>query len=333
MLKFTQFLKEANISASKSAGERHFRQYVEPWLPGNPRHGESHKLGSASNIKGQKIPAGTSVSITGHAGVVNGVHHVHVETEHGETATIPVTRLQKPAVGRAGKNPEQVEDYQINTIHQGITKHLEETGKKEVPLHLPDGTTVNVAGARKVTSSDFKHLGYKPKADVIFHDKDNNPVHYASLKGHSYQQYGGITHLADHPVIKKAVELFKKHKEGSNTSAPLHFNLDSNNPEHREIMQKSLFGKDHGKEHSLTNVHAVYQGDISINKHKSGGLSLTASKSYSNKENSAKSDTGPDMKILARAASDRSDAGLKNARVMVAPRALRPNSKNVEDNA
>jgi hypothetical protein len=334
MLKFLQFIKEANISASGSAGERHFRQYVEPWLPGNPKHGESHKLGTTFNLKGQKIPAGTSVSITGHAGVVNGVHHVHIETEHGETATIPVTRLQKPAVGRAGKNPEQVEDYQINSIHQGITKHLEETGKKETPLRLPDGTTVNVAGARKVTSSDFKHLGYKPKADVILYDKDNNPVHYASLKGHSYQQYGGITHLASHPIIKKAVELFKKHRESSgNTSAPLHFDLDPNKPEHREIMQKSLFGKDHGSAHGLTNVHAVYQGDINIAKSKSGELSLTASKTYSNRENSSKADTGPDMKILTRAASDRSDAGLKNARVMVAPSALRPNSKNVENNA
>jgi hypothetical protein len=338
MLKFLQFIKEANISGSKSDGERHFSQYIEPWLPGNPRHGESHKLGTAFSTRNQKIPAGTSVSITGHAGVVNGVHHVHVETEQGETATIPVTRLQKPAVGRAGKNPEEVEDYQIDAIHSGITKHLEETGKKEVPLHLPDGTVINVAGARKVVADDYKGLKYKPKADVIFYDKDNKPVHYGSLKGYSQQQYGGVSHLVNHPIVKNALETFKNTiakvgRDAAGKIKPMHYTLNPSDPEERKLIHQSMFGKEHGNEYGLSNVQGVYTGNISVKPAENGRLTLTATKSYSNKENSEKSDIDRNVSIFARHAKGRRDAGMQDTRIIVSPKSIRPNAPDVREHA
>ena len=337
MLKFAHFLKEANLSGgSGDVGERHFNSYIAPWLSGGSKDKEqppAYELGSSHRTRDMSLPAGTKFVITGHAGKVNGTHHVNIKTEHGEETTIPVTRIKKPQVGRAGKSQEEVENYQINTVHEGITKHLEKTGQKEVNMKLPDGTIIKAAGARKVVPEDYKGLGYKPKADMIIYDSNNKPVHFVSLKGHSYQQFGGVSHLANHPVIKKAIDLFKKHRESSdNKTTAIHYDLDTSNPEHREIQQKSLYGKDHGGEYGLSNVHAVYQGDISVSSHDDGSLVLNASKTYSNKKNSAESDTGPGMKILARPSSDRSDAGMKKTRIMVAPSGLRPNSKNVEQN-
>lgn len=339
MLKFSQFLKEANISGSGSQSERHFAKYVEPWLPGNARHGETiHELGTTHKVGNDTIPAGTRVAITGHAGQIKGVHHVNVETEHGTTATIPVSKLKKPPVGRVGKNPEEVEDYQIKTVHEGITKHLQSTGQKETTVHLPDGTTVNVAGARKVVPEDYKGLGYKPKADMILYDKEGKPVHYASLKGHTQQQYGGVTHLSQHPVVKKAVELFKRHVENRSTDSkgripPMHYQLDPADPVEKSIIHQSMFGKDHGKGYGLSNVHAVYQGDMHVkpNNDKSLSLSISSSKFYSNKNNNKDSDVAPNVTILAKHASDRNDLGIKNTRINVSPLSARPNAVGVRD--
>jgi len=336
MLKFRQFIIEKNISGGKNDGERHFSQYIEPWLPGNPRHGESHILGTAFNTKNLKIPAGTSVTITGHAGVVNGTHHVHIETEHGETATIPVTRLQKPNAGRAGQDPEKVENYQIDTIHEGITKHLEKTGQKEVPLHLPDGTVINVAGARKVVPDDYKGLKYKPKADVIFYDKDNKPVHFASLKGYTQQQYGGISHIVDHPVVKRALEAFKSTitrvgKTADGKIKPMHYTLNPSKPEERALSHQSMYGKDHGEEFGLSNVHAVYKGNISVKPSEDGRLVLNATKSYSNKKNNKDSDIDENISIFAKHTSGRRDAGMENTRIGFFPKSVRPNAPDVRE--
>lgn len=331
MLKFAHFLKEANLTGTGVEGERHFNTYIAPWLSGGDKNKEQspdYELGSSHKTRAGVLPRGTRFVITGHAGKVGDTHHVNIRTEHGEETAVPVTRIKKPNVGRAGKNPEEVEDYQISTIHNAITKHLESAGQKEATIHLPDGTSVKAAGARKVVASDYKSLGYKPKADMILYDKDNNPIHYASLKGHSYQQFGGVSHLADHPVIKKVTELLKKTAEKRSAK---HYDLDASDPQEREVMQKSLFGKEHGGEHGLSNVHAVYQGDINVKKNADNSLRLAASETYSNKANSAKSDTGPEMKILARPTTGRSDLGIKHTRVMVAPKKLRPNSENIEN--
>lgn len=117
MLKFGYFLKEANVSGQGPNAARHFAKYVEPWLPGNSRYGESgHKLASAVKHHGSSIPAGTNIKITGYSGQSGGVHHINVETEHGEALTIPVNKLRKLHVAGKRGQPDYTDEHALTRV-------------------------------------------------------------------------------------------------------------------------------------------------------------------------------------------------------------------------
>jgi hypothetical protein len=181
--------------------------------------------------------------------------------------------------------------------------------------------------------------------DAFLHDKAGNPVHWMSLKGKQFQQFGGTAGLEKHPSMMRALEHLKNAREtfhpdsrGKYTNNPVlpsghayHVNLDhANNLEDRDLIHKEMYGIDHGKEHGKNNVHAIYGGDtIKIKKtnHPDGNVyEFDPDAVYSNMHNNSDSDVA-DAKVLVTPREEKNQHGT-GGRVMVAPTYLSPNSKD-----
>lgn len=321
-----------NSKIGSNKGEDHFRKYMQP----------NHLEKNDYRFVGQHshIPSGSTVKLRD-VFERDGHRFAHVDHE-GETHQVRVDQFNKPAgVGRAGKNQEAVEDSQVSDIHKRIQQQLAKTGKKTVRLHFDDGTHVDAAGFKKVTSDNAKEMGYndkgKPKSDAFFHDENGNPIHHVSLKGHSQQQWGGVSHMTDHPAVQQGMKDIKRYAkyEGLDDGLPIraaHYELDDEHPDHRDLIHKSMYGKNFGGEHGVSNVHRILGGHIDMQNRDDGGLDVKPTSMYSNMQNSDKSDLVP-SKIMIRNSSDRNDMGIPNSRVFVAPKFLRKNSLRINGTA
>ena len=316
MLKFSQFIIEKALVAKGKRLKHEYDNYLKPYLPGGKKHtGEAtHTINRDHFEKGgdKVFSMGDKVTIHGIRDI-NDVRHVEVSKDGGEKHFIPANKLNKVG-GRSGRSQEEVEESQIADIHKHLTEHLARTGQTSTLVNFPDGTSARVAGIKQVTEKDAS--GRKVKADAYLHDENGKPIHYMSLKGHRFQQFGGVTEHSDKPSVQDAVKKFKAAaKEDSSRRHQYALNPDSN-PEHRELVHQSMYGTNHGKEYGVNNVHAVYTGSIGLRPNENGGLDLylSASKFHSNKNNNKNSDY-VQAKILRRNASDRSDMGVTGSRI------------------
>jgi hypothetical protein len=112
-----------------------------------------------------------------------------------------------------------------------------------------------------------------------------------------------------------------------------HFQLDKSDPNHADLIHKEMYGIDHGKEHGINNVHAVYGGEtIGIKPHdngRQGHYVFNPEAVYSNMKNNHKSDVA-DAKVLVTPREGKNQHGT-GGRVMVAPTYLSPNSRDATD--
>lgn len=336
MISFKNFLiekvkKSRTIKASGRESERHVKKYIEPFLPSGKLHApETHEIGSG----GSNLPLGTKVTLINHFKDDKGVNHVTVSDKDGNTQSIPVSKLLK---NTEIKNPEQVEDDQINQIQNALEKHKQRTGQSSVTLHFKDGTSIQTSGIKKVEKPEYEKLGYtrkgKPKADAYFHDENGDPVHFISLKGTRHQQWGGITHMGNHPAVSKAVDAIKEYLQkiretDPNFSKALRYDLHPEDEHEKDLMLKTMYGINQGSQpHGVSNVHRIMGGDFDFSHRKDGGLNFNSSHTYSNMNNDSSSDVYP-SKILFRSASDRNDFG-SGGRIIAAPENLRPSAERI----
>lgn len=330
MLSFSNFLIEfsgvGSISASGSKADRHYKQYHSP--KAMEKLGNEFTLSSDSSEHGLK--AGDKIKLDRTEKSSDGKYYGYSGDKR-----IVMSKFQKPRVGRAGKDQASLEAMQI----EDIRKKLQES-KGDSPyirLHVGGGKFVNVAGVKQVDQEFRKKEGYKgrdPKADFYFHDEKGNPVSYHSLKGsESSQQWGGISSDLDHPIVKQAVKRFKdaaderEETTGSRehpVGLMLHHDLDENNPEHRKLVHRAMYGVNHGDtKHGLNNVNSVLVGETSfspMNDRNSNipTFDLSASEHHYVNTNDEKSDFSP-SKIINRKAGGENSAGINAGRILIVP--------------
>ena len=328
MIPFMKFLLSENAISSKIGADKteaHTKKYLNPEVMGSSLYNVAK-----SN---PHVPVGSKVKVSNprpHEG------HIVVDVEHdGKTHTLKADRLDKPAgVGGsgprgAGGNPEELEDRQIAEIQQSIHKAISDNKGRPINMRHPNGSTTEVAGIKKVTDG-------KPKADAYLHDSKGNPVHWMSLKGKKFQQWGGTKGISEHPTMKKALEALQTVKKTFHpgqralpSGAAYHYSLDpENNPEDRDMIHKTMYGIDHGKSHGPNNVHAIYSGDtIGIKKtsHPSGSeYEFSPEAMYSNMKNNKDSDVST-SKILVTPRENKDQAGT-GGRIMVSSASNTPKS-------
>lgn len=249
-------------------GKSHYTKYYGP--EAMDRHGNDWTL--SADHKKSGLQAGDIVRLNGVkkvGGDWHGIHHDDAGNEH----SIPMSKFYKPTGGRVGKDQEAAEADQMKTIQDNIDKA--KGSSPYMRLHVGGGKFVNVAGATRVTkeiANQYGHRGAKPKADMFLHDEHGRPVSWHSLKASGgFQQLGGLqdheVNGKDHPVLDKIAGMFRKHKtnQGYDTvpeGLMYHHDLDDNDPEHRKIVHRAMYGKDHGKDYGVNNVNSVVQGTM-----------------------------------------------------------------------
>jgi hypothetical protein len=349
MFKFAEYLteeisKRAGISASGKEMQRHHEKYIKNYLPdADPavsKHGPgTHEFNSehVDPETGFRFPMGSKVHLV-HSEIKNGKNHVTVSDEAGNTTTVLASKLAR---FQHARNPEQVENDQIAQIQNAINLHKNKIGKKTVRVRFGDGNYIDTAGIKKITKDKWKELGYNgtgaPKADAYFHDENNKPVHFISLKGTSHQQWGGVNQLANHPSVQRGVTAIKSKLEQERLNNPkfnsaIRHYLDPENQEDRDLIHKSMYGMSHGGEYGPSNVHRVIGGDIALTPNeKNGELNLSSTKSYTN-TNDNNSNLHPDNSMIFRTASGKNSFGT-GGRIGVGLTSWKPSGKPTAETA
>ena len=345
MLRFKTFIKEDVYNAyleekgpiasrgtlSDSMGNkstsRHFKKYYGD--DAFKKNNGTYTLAKDHEATGHK--AGEEVKLDSVKPITIGKKTVY----HGMIGNhaVPMSSFYKPIGGRTGKNQEALEDRQIGEIGDSIKDAISKNGNNPIRIRHPDGSMSTVAGIQKVTDG-------KPKADAYLHDASGNPVHWMSLKGDKFQQWGGTRGLENHPIMKdaidKLVQLKNKFHPDSGEELPngaaYHVSLDKNNPAVRDLLHKSMYGMDHGNAHGPNNVHAIYSGDtIGVRKtdHPDGDVyEFAPNAKYSNMSNNTDSETS-DSKILVTKREGINSAGT-GGRIMVANHGVSSNSRDAD---
>lgn len=328
MLKFSDiFLEESKMgdTVGNDTAERHMKQYYSPnvfeRLDGRYILKKDHPT---FGKEGTEVKLDRVDTRTDEKGKLR--YHGIVGKK-----TIPMSMFKKPPIGKAGRTDQlRLEDSQIKELHNSISSEIKNNNGKPIRMRL-NGKIVNVAGIKKVPGT--------PKADAYLHDENGNPVHYMSLKGDKFQQWGGHKNITEHPVMQQAVAKLKAVKDSLNPgekylprSSAFHVSLDANNPEHRDLLMKSMYGHEHGGEYGINNVHAIYSGNtIGIKKaqHPDGDVFEFDPNALYRNTNDHRSDVA-DSKILVTNRAGMNQLGT-GGRIMVIHRNSNSNSREAPE--
>lgn len=333
MLGFSQYLTEKFYDSLEGTRpeetERHRKQYYD----------DSHPEGSFHKFDGRYVldrdrtdlhdsySNGSQIKLTSIQKLPDskGSIRYHGITEHGKA--IPMSHFKKPRIGRVGKNQQSLESEQVNFLHNAIQEQIRANGGKPIRIRTPNGDTHEVAGIKRVE-------GGWPKADAYLHDKDGNPVHWMSLKGDKFQQWGGYKDVDEHPIMKDAIDQFVKLKnrlspEGKYLprASAYHISLDKNDPEHRQFLFKSMYGKEHGGEYGAHNVHAIYSGNtIGLKQSEPGLFELDPTALYVNRNDDTSDVSDAKILLTNRAGMNQRGTG---GRIMISHTGNVANSKEI----
>ena len=314
MLTFLCFISEATMNATvgSDAGEKHKDNYLNKKVISSTTF--------TMNKAHEHIPAGAEVNISGVKNI-GGKYHA-VITHKGKTTYVPISKINKPKIGRAGSNPAKAEEDHLTDLNNQIDKAKKESGSKEITVYTAHGP-VSISHAEKVPGT--------PKADFVLKNKKGESQRFISHKDGSsvkdFQQFGGVSKFKDHPIVKKFASILKKkHPEGV-SGETVGMKLDSSNPEHKSFIQRAMYGHGYGDmTFHQDNVHEIHQGPMKLVPHpngKKGHYILQSNHTYKNGE----VPKDMNMMVYARGDSNRSDLGVNKTRVLVGPESSRKVSK------
>jgi hypothetical protein len=314
MINFVGFLVEAAKikdfigGSGDSETERHRLQYFD----------DTHPEGSFNRINGRYVlnrdrhdlhpdySSGAELKLEKIALLRDATGKMRYHGIIGDQA-IPMSQFNKPEIlkKRTG-DTLRTENAQIDSISSQIKKAMEENGGRPIRVRTADGNVHEVAGIKAIRGA---------KADAYLHDSQGNPVHHMSLKGDTYQQWGGYTDAFDHPKMKEIVsrlqELKSKLSPGSKYLPPgsiYHHTLDKNDPEDRKIIMRAMYGRDHGGEYGKNNVNAIYGGNtVTLRRGEDGIHTLQTDALHVNRNDESSDVT--DAKVMLHKSSGHDQAG------------------------
>jgi hypothetical protein len=240
--------------------------------------------------------------------------------EEKNSILLPTKNGKKIKLTGLYKDSEFSNRTQNTTIKQdlevySLSHKLEEIKKKINKPYVDVRVSQNVYRVVSVISSSF---GYK--SDFHFMDIDGNAVMHVSHKyGNSprdFQQWSGTSKrfqkaIFDHPeTISFIGELQAMGNELPRASTVARRIKDDT------LKQLSIYGTDFGLEFGLNNVEAVLQGSLSLKN--IGDCYMLIASHHSIKNPVVPSESYEPM-FLAVHKKDRSDHGIKNARITINP--------------
>lgn len=280
MQRFLSFITEVTIQASGLSAERHTKQYITPYLPGEAKHAEgSHVVATDHG----ELKAGQHVTIIGHEvrTSVTGkqIHHATVQAVGSKTKhVIPTNKLHKPITSaRANKGLQQESKLTAHLNKHGLMKgggagftgdndfHLiDKRGGKEKKIGGTEGAKGAIQGEHKsdIKSTAFGQitLSRHPKTGMWHIDEKaraKRPEYAKHVESATITVGGKKKSLLQH--------LNKTEPHGTSNKAGFYSDSTTTAPAH-------AYMRDHHVDVAHIDTHGTYRAGMSENKdiHKLG---------------------------------------------------------------
>ena len=259
-------LKETNLSRGQlKKYESRVRKFVDQILGNNPFETVGGEVINITSI----VDAGTEFGLDADAEEVvksimsnQGTLLVKGNIDDKDV-TLNTNQLKKTKDygGRGAGSGTRVEDAALADAVFGLNK-LDEG--KPVNILFNDVVYSDITTATTVPKT--------PKADFSFNDSEGNRKIFVSHKAGStakdFQQYGGVTAIADESEVQSFVEAVKNALQDPNQMEPgKGFRRKVNSP---EIIRKTVYGLDYQpkKDYGINNVQGLLQGPLTFEETK-----------------------------------------------------------------
>ena len=228
------------------------------------------------------------------------------------SSSIKLSQLYKDDAFKTRKgNPNAKEEYQIKFVREQLEKIKEKIGSDFVKLRVGDNTY-------EVTEVE-KTPGFpEPKSDMNFIGRNGVRLGFCSLKdgvtAAAIQQWGGASVrfepiIAAHPEVQAFV---KTAKEMFPTEIPQGTTVAREISDQKLRMQ-GIYGSGYGGSFGANNVNVLLQGTVRINSVSSTEYKITGSAMTHSNGSTLPPEYQPVLMAIYK--GDRSDYGIKNARI------------------
>ena len=225
---------------------------------------------------------------------------------------IRLSQLYKDDAFKTRKgNPNAKEEYQIKFVREQLEKIKEKIGSDFIKLRVGNNTY-------EVTEVE-KTPGFpEPKSDMNFIGRNDVRLGFCSLKSgvtaRSIQQWGGTSVrfepiIAAHPEVQAFV---KTAKEMFPTEIPQGTTVAREISDQKLRMQ-GIYGSGYGGSFGVNNVDVLLQGTVSINSISFTEYKITGSAMTHSNGSTLPPEYQPVLMAIYK--GDRSDYGIKNARI------------------
>ena len=228
------------------------------------------------------------------------------------SSSIKLSQLYKDDAFKTRKgNPNAKEEYQIKFVREQLEKIKEKIGSDFVKLRVGNNTY-------EVTEVE-KTPGFpEPKSDMNFIGRNDVRLGFCSLKSgvtaRSIQQWGG-TSVRFEPIIAADPEVqafVKTAKEMFPTEIPQGTTVAREISDQKLRMQ-GIYGSGYGGSFGVNNVDVLLQGTVSINSISFTEYKITGSAMTHSNGSTLPPEYQPVLMAIYK--GDRSDYGIKNARI------------------
>lgn len=266
MIQFKTFVQIAEGVIPAGAGTKGWIQSGAKYF--DTRAPEDNHYTLAKDEHGAK--AGEKVQVVSKPYEKDGKMHVDIKhPSKRKKVAVRVDSLHKP--GLEGKsNSRDKENLAFSQLVGGIEAAKTSTGKPYMLMKIGKQTH-KIVGAHQIPGN--------PKADFALVNEKGEHVYHISHKDGTlpkHHQGYATSHkdVSDTKTFNKFLghvqRVAGKHPqalEGRTVAA----RLDNKNPEHQEIIRRSVWGKDHASgQTGVNNVDAVHQGVIRVTKGRGG---------------------------------------------------------------
>lgn len=213
--------------------------------------------------------------------------------------------------GKGAGSGTAKEDRALSSLIDQLNAAKKKEGKAEIPVRI-GGKTYKVAEAISTPGT--------PKSDFHFVDATGKEVVWMSHKDgkteKDFQQWGGLSQRAE-PLLynHKETQKFVKDMIAMFPNGIPNATTVARKIKDRQLKMMSVYGNEYGKAFSRQNTTLMLQGDIVLKK---SGSSYTVS-AYHTHDNGEDMEGGYEPVFMAIYKGDRSDMGIKGARVVIAP--------------
>ena len=225
---------------------------------------------------------------------------------------IRLSQLYKDDAFKTRKgNPNAKEEYQIKFVREQLEKIKEKIGSDFVKLRVGNNTY-------EVTEVE-KTPGFpEPKSDMNFIGRNGVRLGFCSLKdgatAAAIQQWGGTSVrfepiIAAHPEVQAFV---KTAKEMFPTEIPQGTTV-ARKISNQKLRMQGIYGSGYGGSFGVNNVDVLLQGTVSINSISFTEYKITGSAMTHSNGSTLPPEYQPVLMAIYK--GDRSDYGIKNARI------------------